>query len=779
MKKNIFLLFVILFSFVCGEAFAADAFIVKNIQFQGLQRISAETVENYLPIKVGQSLKPEKTAAIINALYKTGFFEHISLAREGNTLIINLVERPTIGKLSVSGNSYIPTDKLTAVMKEVNVAEGRVYNKVVLEKIKQSLLNQYYLLGRYNARVDVTVKPMERNRVLIKIEISEGLIAKVRRINIIGNHAFSDSTLDHQLTLTTPGLFTFFTRTDRYSQEKLDSSLDQLRNFYMNRGYIKFNVKSSQVALTPDRKSIFLTIVIDEGQRYTISGFDIVGRTVLPKASLMKLVHIKAGDEFSRQATLDAEKAISDALGKEGYVFAVVSIEPKIDDSSHKVFLTFTVSPGKRGYVRHIYFTNNIKTNDEVLRREMLQMESAQVSTTKLEQSKRRISMLPFIKNSEMTIVPVRGTNDLVDVNYKVTEDSAAQATFSIGYSQMYHTQLGVGFNQKNFLGTGKTLGVNLTRSKYQQFYGMNYTNPYYTADGISRSINFSYSKIDPKYANLSNEYTSNQFNLSMIYGVPIGQEKDVDNRVEFGYGIEDILLHLVNPYSQQVSSFTNKYGRHYQSFTLLAGISRDSRDKAIFPTRGALQSLSANIFLPINGTSLKYYSLNYGGKWYHPIIGKFLAVARGGIGYGNAIGGSQNYPFFKNYYAGGIDTVPGYVSNSLGPQDTIVQKNGQIGHNSLGGNFLVDGTLGLVFPNGMSDNVRTTLFVAGGNVYNTYDNKKWGGLPSGPLRFSTGLAVDWLSPFGPVEVSAARALNARPGDSLNWFQFTLGANFG
>jgi outer membrane protein insertion porin family len=470
--KKIILAFILCVNILISAAWA-DTFVVQRIEVQGLQRISSETVNSYLPIRPGQQLNSEKTAAIIRDLYKTGFFERITLDRRGNTLIINVQERPTIGKLDISGNSFIPTDKLTTVMKSMDIAEGRVYNRVMIERIKQSLLNQYYELGRYNARVDVTVTPMSRNRMLVKIDISEGLVAKIRRINIIGNHAFSEARLDKQMTLTTPGLLTFITQSDRYTQEKLEESLDNLRNFYLDHGYIKFTVKSSQVAITPDRKSIYLTIVIDEGLPYKVKGLVLTGNLILPREQLMKLVKIKPGDTFSRQAIIDAEKSISNALGDKGYVFATVSLNPNVNDTNRDVFLTFDVKPGKRTYVRHIYFSDNAKTNDEVLRREIQQMESAVVSTGKLDASKHQLSLLPYVKDVQMTVLPVKDSDDQVDVNYKVTEDNSANVNASIGYSQNYGVQLGAGFNQKNFLGTGKTLGINLTRDRFQQFYGL------------------------------------------------------------------------------------------------------------------------------------------------------------------------------------------------------------------------------------------------------------------------------------------------------------------
>lgn len=754
----------------------AEAFTVQKVEVQGLQRISAETVNSYLPIKRGETLGPAKTAAIIQALYKTGFFEHITLGRNGNTLIIRVVERQTIGQLKISGNSFIPTDKLTTVMKSLDVAEGRVYNRAMIERIKQSLLNQYYELGRYNARVDVTVTPMERNRVMVKIDISEGLVAKVRRINIIGNHAFSESTLQKQLTITTPGLFTFITQTDRYSQEKLDLSLENLRNYYLDHGYLKFAVKSSQVEITPDRKSIYLNIVVDEGQQYKISGIAVTGNLILSREEILKQIKIKQGDTFSRKKIIDAEKDISNALGDKGYIFAVVALNPKINDKTREVFLTFEIKPGKRAYVRHIYFTDNSKTNDEVLRREIQQMESAVVSSGKLEQSKQRLSLLPYIKDVQMSVTPVPDQDDQVDVGYKVTEDNAAAANLSVGYSQQAGILFGAGLNQKNFLGTGKTLGLNFSKSRYEQFYGISYTNPYYTPDGIRRSLNLSATKFDPGKTSLTSSYTMNQYNASVLYDIPIGQEKNAFDRVQLGYGYEDALVHLTSSVSNQVLNFTNSHGRHFGQADLMAGISRDSRDKAIFPTRGMLHTLGLNGYFPANG-GLSYFTTAYNGKAYLPITNEFIGIVKGQVGYGDGFKGPQEFPFFKNFYAGGIDSVRGYLGNTLGPRDS----NGK----PTGGNLMGTATVGMVFPNYVSENLRTTLFSDIGNAYNTFDNRSSGGSASGPLRSSVGVQADWLTMFGMIDVSLAKPLNARRnknnrlGDEEEIFQFSLGANFG
>lgn len=771
--KKIILLFILLANILLVSAEAADAFVVKKIDIEGLQRVSAATVYSYLPVRTGQTLRPDQTTAIIKALYSTGFFDHITLARRGSTLVISVIERPTIGQLKISGNSAIPKDKLTSVMSSVNVAEGRVFDRAMLDKIQQSLLNQYYDLGRYNARVDTTVTPMERNRVLVKIDISEGLVAKVRHINIIGNHVFTEKELQKQLTLTTPGLLTFFTQTDRYSQEKLDSSIENLRNYYLDHGYVKVAVKSSQVAITPDRKSIYLTIVIEEGAVYNVNRVDLKGDLILPRDELMTYVKIHPGDVFSRKKIMATEKSLSDALGNKGYVFAVISLDPSIDDAHKQVGLTFTVKPGKRVYVRQIYFSDNTKTNDETFRRELVQMESAPVSLSQLEQSKHRLSLEPYVKDVQMSLVPVPDSDDQVDINYKVKEDSAATANFSIGYSQLDHFLIGAGLNQKNFLGTGKTLGVNATTSRFEDLFGISYMDPYYTSDGIGRSLNFSVSRFNPQYANSSRSYSTNQISASDVYIFPLGQEKDVFNRLQLGYGYEDTIVQLSgSSVSQQVNDFSIENGTHFQQIDLISGFSRDSRDRGIFPTSGMLHTLSANLYFPVISGSLKYYILSYNLKSYYPLAENFIIIGKAQFGYGNSFnGGAEDYPFFKNFYAGGIGTVRGYEGNTLGPRDS--------NDFSTGGNMVGTGSVAMTFPNHVSDNLRTSLFFDAGNVYDTFNNRSFNGTASGSLRYSTGVEADWLTPMGLIDVSYAKPLNKQPGDRAETFQFSLGANFG
>lgn len=755
-------------------AWASQAFVVKNIEFEGLQHFSRATVFSYLPIKPGQTLTAGETASIIRSLYKTGFFEHITLSREGNTLVIHVTERPIIGQLKISGNSVIQTDKLTTVMKSLDIAEGRVYNPAVLEKIKQGLLNQYYQLGRYNARVEVSVTPMSRNRVLVKITISEGLIAKIRGISIIGNHAFNEKTLINQLDITTSSIVTLITQSDRYSEEKLEASLTKLRNFYLDHGYLRMEVKSAQGQITPDRKAVYVTIVLEEGQPYTIKNYELAGQLVLPRKQLIAHIPIRAGEVFSREKVLEGEKSITKLLGEQGYLFTTIAIRPQLNDKAHEIILIFDIKPGKKSYIRHITFSDNNRTNDVVLRREIEQWEAAPASSSKLEESKRRLSLLPYIRDVEMTIKSVPETEDQVDVNYKVKEDSAAQATFKVGYSQLYHVVLGAGLNQKNFLGTGNTLGINLSRSRYEQFYSIDYTDPYYTVDGVSRSFTAAISRVDPGSAsNVNGSYTINEYDLGVLYGIPVAQETGVINRVMIGATYQNTLVNLVpDNLSAEVNDFVTRNGRRFQELDIKLGYSRDSRDKAIFPTTGAIQTLFLDAFAPLTSASLTFYTLAYHAKAYQPLTDQFIILTRADLGYGNGLHGINSFPFFRNYFAGGIDSVRGYQGYTLGPRDSQGE--------AYGGNMLADASIGLIFPNYFSDNLRTNVFVDAGNVYTSLNNRGYGGSStmSGPIRYSAGIEADWLTPFGPIKLSLAKPINPRKKDDEQLFQFALGANF-
>ena len=770
MKK--FLLAILLLFFLT-PAWADESFYFNDIEVQGLQRVSPATVYHYLHLKKGQSLHSGQTSKLIRELYKTGLFEHIALARRGKVLIVKVTERPIIGYLNISGNSALSTERLNAVMKDVDMVEGRIYNPAMLERIKQSLVNQYYQLGYYNAHVDVDVTSLSNNRVSIKINISEGLTAKIRSIHFIGNHVFSERQLQKQLTISLPNLFTFLTQEDRYSEEKLEQSLEKLRNFYLDHGYLQFKVKSAQAEITPDRKSIFVVISIEEGEPFYVTGYDLSGQELIPQTELEKSITIKPGSVFSRQEVIDSEKAITDAFGDQGYLFSSISVEPKVNEAKKEVFLHFVITPGKRVYVRYLSFSDNNRTNDEALRREAVQFESSIGTTTHIEETKHRLILLPFIKNVQMSVKPVPDQDDQVDVNYKVTEDSSAQASMTASYSLTERLGFGLGLNQKNFFGTGNTLGINFTENHYEKYYNLSYSNPYYTLDGISRDINMYVSRVNPSGANLAKAYTSNDFGASVTYGIPIGQEKDALSRLYFGFGYENTLIHLTAQPTAQVTTFINAHGRHFQQLYLHSGLIRDSRDRAIFPTMGNIQKLFADVFVPVADGSLKYYQFNYEGRWYYPFTRGFVGTARALLGYANSFQGINNYPFFKNYYAGGFESVHGYEGNTLGPRDST--------GNPFGGNILTVGGLGLIVPNPVSDSMRVLAFLDAGNVYTGVNNRKFGGQSTGtgPLRYSTGLEVDWLVLGFSIGFSYAKVLNNQPGDDTERFQFSLGTNLG
>ncbi len=774
MKKILTILFVAAQLLLASITFAQQAFVVKSIQFEGLQRISPATAESYLPIHRGQTLSQDRTSAILRSMYQTGFFEQVTLSRSGDSLIIHVTERPTIGELKITGNSVIPTDKLTNVMKSLDIAEGRVYNAATVDKIKQSLQNQYYQLGRYNARVNLYVTPLPRNRVSVHIDISEGLVAKVQRISIIGNHAFSESKLINQMDLTTTGYITFITQTDRYSEEKMESSLEKIRDYYMDRGYLKFRVISSQAQVTPDRKSIFITIVISEGEKYTVDNVDIAGDIIIPREDIMKQIRVKPGTTFSRKQVLDSQKGISNAYGSKGYMFANVAVHPQLNEAARTVSLVFDIKAGKRAYVRYVTFTDNVRTNDVVLRREVQQLEGAPASTVRMEESKQRLLLLPYIKEADLSVKPVPGIDDQVDINYKLKEENAAQISAKLGYSQAYGLIFGAGINQKNFLGTGNTLGLNLNTSKYERYFAIDYTNPYYTEDGISRSISFSVSRTDPSRVSSVTPYATNSYNLGVLYGIPIGQERNAFSRLFLGLSYQNLLVHLQGGTpSNQVLTYIDNHGRHSQVADFKIGLSRDGRNRAIFPTRGTFQTLFLDVFAPLDRQSVGFYTLNYAGRAYQPIWeDKFILMLKGNLGYGTAFSGSQNFPFFRNFYAGGIDSVRAYQAYTLGPKDSR--------YKAFGGNMLADASINLIFPNYITDNLRTSFFLDAGNVYTSYSNLQFGGASTnaGPIRYSAGVEADWITPFGPVSISFGQPLNSRKGDVVERFQFNLGANF-
>jgi outer membrane protein insertion porin family len=755
-KKILFILFAIFFVTV---AYAETAFVVKNIQIQGLQGVSRQTVMSYLPVKVGDRVDVAKSSEIIKSLFKTGFFDNVRLARKNGTLIIRVTQRPVIGDINITGNKQIPTDKLTQALRKLGFYEGAVFNSSVLAKIKSSLKSEYFIVGKYNARVNVSVTKEKRNRVGIAISISEGKVAKIHAIKIIGNHAFKEKELLSQFRLSTTGLLSFYTHNNQYSAEKLSADLETLRSYYMDRGYIKFKVDSSQVSITPNRKQVYITIRITEGSQYKISGYSISGDLILPKSQLGKLIKIKKGDIFSRKILMDSDKRIAQALGEKGYAHADISAIPKINEKDKTVFLMFKIKPGPRIYVHRITFSNNNRTNDEAYRRELLQLEGGLLSPKSVEESKRRLLLLPYVKNVQVSTTPVAGESSQVDVNYKMHETMSASLQGGIAYSQLEKFMITGAVKQENLFGTGNRLGINLSYSRSAANASFSYFNPYYTESHIGRGIDLTASRFDADKVNITN-YATDTYSFAMRYYFPLAE----NDNLQLGYGLENNQLKLGSSPSRQLEDFRADHGRHFYQIKLSSGWSHQGFDRYLFPTSGLSSSVDVWATVPIsNNKSLEYYKFNARGTYYHPVYKSFVGQLRGNIGYGNGYGSySGNLPFFKNFYSGGLGSVRGYEGNTLGPKDS----NGD----ALGGNFEIDGTVGLVFPNPISNDIRTVLFVDGGNAYN--------GVKLTDLRFSTGLEVDWKSPVGVLNFSLATPLNARSGDETTPFQFTMGTTF-
>lgn len=755
----------------------AEAFVVKAIQIEGAEGLSRDTVLNYLPVKVGDDFNPAESSNVINTLYATGLFNNVSLAQHGNVLVVYVEGRQVIGSIVVTGNKLLPKDKLDEVLKNVGLVQGQVFDRSVLARLVRSLKSQYEDMGKYNAIIDTTITPQSRNRVAIRVCISEGQTVVVKQITIIGNCAFSTRKLLHLMCLTTPHMWSFFTHADQFSQEKLNTSLEAISGYYMDRGYLRFKIDSAQATLTPDRKYVYLIIHLSEGPIYTIKGYQLAGNLIVSREQLQNAIAIRPGCIFSRQAIRASNAAISQILGNVGYLFTAVNVIPDVDEQTHQVLLTFFVDPGNRTYVRRINFIGNTKTEDIVLRRVIRQMEGSMASLEDIQESERQLNITGYMAESTHTeTIPVPGAPDQVDLNYKVIEAPSASATAGAGYGTQGYV-LNAGFSQANFMGTGNSLGLNFSSSRYATSYSLSFTDPYYTDDGISRGFTLYSQRTTPGAVNVAS-YTTDVYGGLINYSVPLSAYGDY---FSFGYGYQDMILKIGQSPSLQLQNFVNSYGRHFNQVLINVGWNRNSLDKAIFPTCGMYQAAGFQFALPGSRHTANYYKASYSMGYYHPIYKGFIFSARTSLGYGAGLGSTKGLPFFANYFAGGIGStgeVRGFEANSLGPQDSL--------GDPLGGNELVTGSLGIIFPNPVGeDKLRTTAFLDAGNVYSS-KARAIGGTSAGPVRYSVGIAADWRVPIMNVllEVAFAKALNPQPatanrvGDQKRLFDFTVGTSF-
>jgi outer membrane protein insertion porin family len=749
-------------------ALAFESFAVKDIRVEGIQRTEAGTVFSYLPVKVGDTLTDEKAAQSIKALFATGFFKDVRIEIDRDVMVVVVQERPAIAKLDFVGMKEFEKDVIVKALKDTGIAEGRIFDRALLEKAEQELKRQYLTRGKYGVNITTTVTPLERNRVGINFNVEEGVAAKIRQINFVGSKAFSDKELQAQFELTTPGWLTWYTKADQYSRQKLSADLEKLKSFYMNQGYLEFAVESTQVSISADKQDVFITVNITEGERYQVSSVKLAGYFDVSEDELRKLVTVKAGDVFSRERLNESTKAIADRLGKEGYAFANVNASPEIDKETRKVAFTIFVDPGKRVYVRRINVTGNTKTRDEVIRREVRQMEGGWYDADRVTNSKQRIDRLGYFSDVIVETPAVPGTADQIDVNLGVTEKPTGNLMLGLGTSSTDKVILSGSISQNNFLGSGNNVAIQVNSASSYRTYAFSYTNPYFTADGVSQGFDIYERRINTTSTSVA-PYSSDSFGLGMRFGFPIGEKESFG--IGVGADITTITTYSDSPF--YYTEFVRKFGETNPSIPLTLSWASDSKDNYFFPTKGSFQKVGAEVSAPVG---LKYYRLSYQHQKFIPLSSKFTLMLNGELGYANGYGG-MDLPFFKNFYAGGVGSVRGYKASSLGPSYT--DSNGTY---HLGGNRKVLGSAELLwsFP-GMEKSFRISWFFDAGQVFGEKPTDMASGTTytsSSGLRYSTGLSAAWLSPMGPLKFSLGRPLNKKDGDTSELFQFQLGTTF-
>ena len=745
---------------------ATTPFVVKDIRIEGLQRIEPGTVFSYLPIKQGDTFTDDKASEAIRALYAAGFFSDVRIATEGDVVIVSVVERPAIGAIDFAGLHEFDKDALNKALKAVGLSPGRYYDKSLVDRSEQELKRQYLTRGFYAAEVTTTVTPIDSSRVSILFTVNEGPSAKIRQVNFIGNKAFSTSTLRDEMQLSTPNWFSWYTKNDLYSKDKLTGDLENVRSFYLNRGYLEFNIESTQVSISPDKKDMYLTLTVHEGEPYTVSSIKLAGNLLDREAELKKLVTVKPGERFSAAKLQATTKAIVDKLGEYGYAFATVNAQPEIDQVHHKVALTLQVDPSRRVYVRRINVVGNTRTRDEVVRREMRQLESSWFDSSRLALSKDRINRLGYFTDVDVTTVPVAGTSDQVDVDVKVTEKPTGAITLGAGFSSTDKVVLSAGVSQDNVFGSGTSLSVNVNTARTYRTLTVTQVDPYFTVDGIKRITDVYYRTTQPLYYSTNSSFRIITAGGDLKFGIPFSE---VDT-VFFGAGFEQNKLDTDSNTPQSYVNYVNEFGRVSNNIPLTVGWSRDARDSALVPSRGYFTQANAEYGTPVGAT--QYYKADVQAQYYYSFARGFVLGLNFQGGYGNGLGGKP-FPIFKNYFAGGIGSVRGYEPSSLGPRDTST-------NDPIGGSKMVVGNIELTFPlpgTGYDRTLRVFTFFDGGNVWG--DNAP--GISttgSNGLRYGYGLGLAWISPIGPLKISLGFPLQKHNGDQYQKFQFQIGTAF-
>ncbi len=743
------------------SVFAFDPFQIKDIRVEGIQRTEAGTVFSYLPVKVGDTMTDEKAAAAIKALFATGFFKDVRLEIDREVLVVVLEERPAIASLEFTGLKAFKPEDLKKSLRDVGLAESRIFDRAMVERAEQELKRQYLAQGHYAVQVTTTITPLERNRVGVNFAVNEGDIAKIRQINIIGAGAIRETDLLDLLVLRTPGWITWYTKNDQYSKQKLSGDLETLRSYYLDRGYLEFNIESTQVSISPDKQDIYITINITEGEKYSVSSVKLAGQLLLPEAELTKLVKIVPGEVFSREKMAETTKAISERLGNEGYAFANVNAAPELDKEKRQVAFTVFIDPGRRVYVRRINVTGNTRTRDEVVRREMRQAESGWYDGDKINKSRTRVDRLGYFDEVTVETPPVAGTTDQVDMEVKVKEKPTGNIMLGAGFSSADKFSVSGSVQQQNLFGSGKHVGVQVSTSKANRVYSLSHTDPYFTVDGVSQGFDIYYRKTDTSTLAVGT-FGSDSLGGGVRWGIPIAE----DDYLNIGASVDRTTLTVDTNSPLRYQNYVTQFGAKSNTLLSTVGWQKDGRDSLLVTTKGVYRRAVLELSLP--GSTSTYVKATYQHQQFFPLDRKLTLALNGEVGLAKAYG-NKELPFFKNFYAGGIGSVRGFDSNSLGPRDPATDE-------ALGGDKRLIGNAELLFPvpgMGRDNSMRLSAFFDAGNVWG-YDNK----FSLSGMRYSAGVALAWNSPMGPLKFSYANPFNKNTNDKVQRLQFQMGSVF-
>ena len=774
-------------------SFAVD-FVVKDMRVEGLQRISEGTVFNYLPINIGDSVDSNRISEAIRALYSQNLFDDIEMRRDADTLVIVVKERPSIESFEIEGNKDIKTEDLMDSLRSVGLARGRTFDSSVLDNVQMFLREQYYDRGKYGVKIDPQVQERPNNTVQIRIDIEEGDRARIRQVNIVGNNSFSDEEIREQFELDTANWLSWFRQDDRYSKEALEGDLEKLRSFYMDRGYADFKIESTQVAISPNKKDMFVTIGIEEGDVYTISDVRIVGEMVIPEVFLKALILAKPGSVFNQQLLTQSSELMSFRLGEEGYSNAEIEPVPELDREKKEASVTFYVNPENRVYVRRINFNGVDQVDDEVLRREMRQMEGSYLSNSLIDRSKVRLQRLPFIEEAEVNNRPVPGSPDLVDIDFDLKYRMPGQFSGGIGYSESQKLLLNGSVVHTNFLGSGNRVALELNSGRFQKLYSLSHSDPYRTLDGIRRTVSINYRDIT-QFTSAASDFSTTSAGATVDYGYPISEYQSLSFGATYQHSellassnstqqAQDWVANNGVPFTETLSNGVSFFGSEFDTVELIAGWTYDSRNRSLFANRGMRQQLYLSFAVP--GSDVEYYQARYSFTRYFPIVGRWTLRLNAELGIGEGLGDTTALPPYKQFYGGGPQSVRGFKESYLGPRDSFGRP--------YGGNVLAASQLELILPipGKFASQARASLFYDIGNVFNTgevaFTDKLGSPIEYKPdyndLRASVGVAVQWLAPLGLFRFSYAYPLNAYDGndryfaDELERFQFSIGQAF-